>query len=273
MDKMKNLLIRAGSGAVFVALTVLSILWSPYVFAVVFLLYVSLGVYEFHKITNHFEQVRVETLISVIGASILFLSAFLHVSGFVSPIIFGIYAFYLIGVIISELFRKQPNPVHNWAYFMLGQILVALPFALLNYIVQFDGFQPYLMLPMFITLWVNDTGAYVSGMLLGKHKLFERVSPKKTWEGFFGGMLFTVVSSYIFSMTIPDILFYEWLIFSGIVVILGTLGDLTESLLKRTADIKDAGNIIPGHGGVLDRFDSMLLVAPAILVYLHLILD
>lgn len=272
MEKIKNLVIRGVSGAVFVAITIFSILWSPFSFGIIFLLYVSFGIYEFHTITNHFQQVKVEIVLAIIGAVILFGAAFLHARGSANHSVYGIYAFYVIGMIIVELYRRQPNPVNNWAYFLLGQILIALPFALLNYIIFIQGFQPILLIAVFITLWVNDTGAYLTGMLFGKHKMFERISPKKTWEGFFGGALFTLLSSYIYSITIPDILFTQWLIFSLIVVVFGTFGDLTESLLKRTANVKDAGEIIPGHGGILDRFDSMMLVAPTILTYLFLIL-
>ena len=115
---------------------------------------------------------------------------------------------------------------------------------------------------------MNDTGAYVVGVTFGKHRLFERISPKKSWEGFFGGAFFALISGYVFSLIIKDISLINWLIFSEIIVIFGTFGDLIESLLKRTLDVKDSGNVIPGHGGLLDRFDSMLLAAPAIYLFL-----
>jgi len=125
-----------------------------------------------------------------------------------------------------------------------------------------------MLMAVFVTIWVNDTGAYVFGVTLGKHRMFERVSPKKSWEGFIGGGLTALLSGYVFSLIVPEISLIQWLIFSEIVVIFGTFGDLLESLMKRTIHVKDSGDVIPGHGGLLDRFDSMLLVAPAIFIYL-----
>jgi len=124
------------------------------------------------------------------------------------------------------------------------------------------------LLAVFVTIWVNDTGAYLFGITFGKHRLFERVSPKKSWEGFFGGALSALALGYVFSLIIPEISLVECLLFSEIIVIFGTFGDLIESLMKRTVEVKDSGNAIPGHGGLLDRFDSMLLAAPVIFIYL-----
>ena len=130
-----------------------------------------------------------------------------------------------------------------------------------------------MLLAVFVTIWVNDTGAYLVGVTLGKHRLFERISPKKSWEGFIGGALFALLSGYIFSLFIPEINLLNWMIFSELIVIFGTFGDLTESLIKRTLEVKDSGNIIPGHGGLLDRFDSMLLAAPVIYLFLNVIFN
>ena len=172
---------------------------------------------------------------------------------------------------ILELYRKQTNPVHNWAYFILGQIFIALPFSLLNFILFINDWQPLVLLSVFVTIWVNDTGAYLTGVTIGKHRLFERISPKKSWEGFIGGAVFALLSGYIFSLLIPGIQLINWLIFSEIIVVFGTFGDLIESLMKRTVGVKDSGDLIPGHGGLLDRFDSMLLAAPVIFIYLSLL--
>jgi phosphatidate cytidylyltransferase len=150
----------------------------------------------------------------------------------------------------------------------MGQGFIALPFSLLSYIFFINGFQPLILLAVFVTIWVNDTGAYLVGVTLGKHRLFERISPKKSWEGFFGGAFFALISAYVFSLFIKDLSLIQWLIFSEIIVIFGTFGDLAESLLKRTLNMKDSGNVIPGHGGLLDRFDSMLLAAPAVYLFL-----
>lgn len=273
MSNFKNLLQRTFSGLIFIVITISSILYHPFSFGAVFLILTFLALYEFYKLTNKPGSIDVNPIIGVIGGLILFTSCFLHAYEKAPIYIFSIYAVFIIITFVSELFLKKANPVNNWAYFFLGQVYIALPFSLLNYIIFTQGYQPWLLLAMFITLWVNDTGAYVTGMLIGKRKMFERISPKKTWEGFAGGAFFALISGYVFSRYIPDISLIQWLLFSVLVVIFGTLGDLSESLLKRAENVKDAGKLIPGHGGILDRFDSMLLAAPVILIYLTLILS
>ncbi len=273
MSTFNNLIQRTFSGLIFISIVIVSILWHPYAFAVVFFAAIFLGLYEFYKMTYKPETIEINVIVGTLGGMILFANGFLHAYGLTSPMIYSTYAFYLIIVFIAELFRKKANPINNWAYYFLGQIYVAIPFSLLNYIIFIQGYQPWLLLALFITLWVNDTGAYITGMLFGKHKLFERVSPKKTWEGFIGGAVFALISGYVLSRFITDISLWQWLVFSEIVVIFGTLGDLSESLLKRTENVKDAGKLIPGHGGILDRFDSMILAAPVIWIYLSWILS
>ena len=273
MSTFNNLTQRTFSGLIFICIVIVSILWHPYAFAVAFFAATFLGLYEFYKLTYKHETIEINVVVGTLGGMILFVNCFLHAYGLVSTMIFSTYAFYLIIVFIAELFRKKANPINNWAYYFLGQIYVAIPFSLLNYIIFIQGYQPWLLLALFITLWVNDTGAYVTGMLFGKHKLFERVSPKKTWEGFIGGAVFALISGYVLSRYITDISLWQWLVFSEIVVIFGTLGDLSESLLKRTENVKDAGKLIPGHGGILDRFDSMILAAPVVWIYLSWILN
>ncbi|MBP1665057.1 MAG: phosphatidate cytidylyltransferase [Bacteroidetes bacterium] len=268
---MNNFVKRTISGGIFVTIIVCSILLSPYTFAMVFAVFTALGVHEFHKLTNSAET-QVNKVVAIVGAVLLFTCSFIYASGKYQYPIFSFYGFYILAVLIAELYRKKHNPVNNWAYFIFGQIFIALPFSLLSFILYISDYQPIILLAVFISIWVNDTGAYVTGMLLGKHKLFERISPKKTWEGFIGGAVFALLSGYIFSLLIPELSLIQWLIFSEIVVIFGTFGDLSESLLKRTEQVKDSGNIIPGHGGLLDRFDSMLMAAPVIFIWLSFIL-
>lgn len=268
---MNNLTLRLISGIIFVAVIVGAILLSPYSVVVVFTPIVFFAVREFHTLTNKTPDVEVNIPTAVAGGVLLFLCAFLSASGAVTFPVYVIYGFYVVVVFLWELFRKKQNPINNWAHFLLGQIYVALPFSLLSYILYFNGYQPIILLAVFISIWVNDTGAYCTGMLLGKHKLFERISPKKTWEGFIGGAVFVLISGYIFSRYIPELTLWQWFIFSEIVVIFGTLGDLSESLLKRTLGVKDSGNLLPGHGGALDRFDSMMLAAPVIFLFLSLL--
>ncbi|MFT3753955.1 MAG: phosphatidate cytidylyltransferase [Paludibacter sp.] len=214
------------------------------------------------------KNVNVNPWAALVGGVLLFITSFLYSSGTWLYPAFSVYGFYIVIVFLSELYRHKSNPLNNWAYFILGQIFVALPFSLLNFILFIDEWQPLVLLSVFVTIWVNDTGAYLIGITFGKHRLFERISPKKSWEGFFGGAAAALLSGYVFSLLIPQISLINWLIFSEIIVIFGTFGDLVESLMKRTVDMKDSGNVIPGHGGLLDRFDSMLLAAPVVFIYL-----
>lgn len=269
---MNNFLKRTLSGAVFITIIIGSILINEYTFAAAFALITALAVAEFHKITNRLENVSVNSGLAIISSVLLFVCSFLYNSNFIGAKVFSVYGLSLLIVFVYELYRKESNPIHNWAYFVLGQVFIALPFALLTSILYVIEYQPILLLAVFATIWVNDTGAYLVGVTFGKHRLFERISPKKSWEGFVGGGVFALISGYVFSLFISDLDLVQWLIFSEIIVILGTYGDLTESLMKRTLNIKDSGNTIPGHGGILDRFDSMILAAPAVFIYLTFLL-
>lgn len=265
---MSNFLMRTLSGFFFVLIIIGSIWISPYSFAFAFAIIAGWTVFEFHKLTNIQAQVQVVPLLSVIGAVILFTTSFLFASGALQYPCFSLYGLFVVLVLVLELYRKQENPLHNWAYFLMGQIIIALPFSLLNFILYIDGYYPLLLMAVFITIWVYDTGAYLVGSTIGKHRMFERISPKKSWEGLIGGAVFALMSGYVFSLFIPNISLVSWLIFSEIIVVFATFGDLMESLMKRTISVKDSGDVIPGHGGLLDRFDSMLLVAPAIFIFL-----
>ena len=182
-------------------------------------------------------------------------------------------AAYLILRTIVQLYRPRQNAVHSLerSFFALGYI--ALPVALLNCIVSITA--PRLLLGIFMFIWLYDTGAYCIGMLLGRHRLFERVSPKKSWEGVIWGVAASVAGAYVTYywfdefFQVPELA--TWVGLSVVVAVFATFGDLVESLIKRTVGVKDSGNILPGHGGILDRIDSLLLVSPAVLIYLSLI--
>ena len=269
---MNNFVKRTLSGFLFVALIVSSILLSRFTFAPVFAMICGWSVFEFHKISNHQPSINVNPWIALISGVILFLCSFLYASGICFYPVYSIYGFYIVLVLVFELFQHKANPLNNWAYFILGQVFIALPFSLLNFILFIDKWNPLILLAVFITIWVNDTGAYLIGVTFGKHRMFERISPKKSWEGFVGGAVAALISGYIFSMFNQQLSLMNWLLFSEIIVISGTFGDLIESLMKRTLEVKDSGNVIPGHGGLLDRFDSMLLVSPVIFIYLSFLL-
>ena len=182
-------------------------------------------------------------------------------------------ATYLLLRTIVQLYRPRQNALHSLerSFFSLGYI--ALPLAMLNCIMSITA--PRLLLGVFMFIWLYDTGAYCVGMLLGRHRLFERISPKKSWEGVIGGIIACVAGAYVTNywfdefFQVPDI--NVWVGLSVVVAVFATFGDLVESLIKRTVGVKDSGNILPGHGGILDRIDSLLLVAPAVLIYLLLV--
>ena len=270
---MNNFVKRTLSGFIFVTIITISILLSRFTFVPVFALLSGWTVYEFHKLTNKQQSVRVNPWIATIASVLLFLCSYLYVSEVWYLHIFSIYCSFVVLVLIFELYQRKANPIHNWAYFILGQIFIALPFALLNFILFISEWQPLVLLAVFVTIWVNDTGAYLFGVTFGKHRMFERISPKKSWEGFIGGALSALLSGYLFSLFIPQISLINWLVISELIVVFGTFGDLMESLIKRTLEVKDSDTVIPGHGGLLDRFDSMLLAAPVVYIYLSYLFD
>lgn len=273
-----NLIQRSITGIIFVACLVGCILTGPIPFTILFALITALSIYEFGSIVNRTNHVQMNRTISALAGVFLFLCF-----GYIGVVpgsneIFIPYLLLIIYLLISELYKKQPNPVNNWAYSMMSQVYIALSFSLLNVLAyhsdsatSISQYNPILPLSIFIFNWVNDTGAYCTGMLFGKHRLFERISPKKSWEGSIGGAVFSMIAAYILSLYFPFLNTIEWLGLGLVVVVFGTWGDLTESLLKRTLGIKDSGNILPGHGGMLDRFDSTILAIPAAVCYLYFI--
>lgn len=182
----------------------------------------------------------------------------------------------LTAVFLLELYRKDKAPFTHIAYTFLGLFFVTIPFCFyfsLGFLMDWELYNFQLPLAFLLMLWASDTGAYLFGRKLGAHKLFERHSPKKTWEGFFGGMFTSVLVSFLLSLFFKEIAFPVWAGMAVLIVSFGTLGDLVESMLKRSLNAKDSGNILPGHGGLLDRFDGLLIAAPVVYAYLYLILN
>ena len=220
-------------------------------------------------------------MISTVAGVYFFFAMAGYNGGITSAGVFIPYLVTLIYLLVAELYLKQEDPIHDWAYTMMSQLYIALPFSLLNVLafrsVGSDiAYTWHVPLCVFVFLWINDTGAYLCGSLLGKHKLFLRISPGKSWEGSVGGgilvMAVAVLVWYLteqYGMNDLQMSAVEWAGLGLTVVVFGTWGDLIESLFKRTLGIKDSGNILPGHGGMLDRFDSSLLAIPAAVVYLY----
>lgn len=277
-----NLIVRALTGALFLIIMIGGMVWSPTTFALLFTIITALALWEFCGLVNQQAGVDVNRMITTTAGTYLFVACFVGatgINGLSLPLLLLPWLITIIYLVVSELYLQHPQPLHTWAYTMWSQLYIALPFGLLPLL--YFSYSWFMPLAVFIFLWCNDTGAYLSGSLLGRHKLFPRISPGKSWEGSIGGgVLCLIVSQLIahwgswfgtagsaaasgFGLT-P----LQWAGFALTVVVFGTWGDLVESLFKRTLGVKDSGNILPGHGGMLDRFDSSLLAIPAVVVYL-----
>ncbi len=280
---MKNLLLRTVTGVIFVAAVVGSFL-RPETMVLLFALVTALTVWEFGGLVNRREGVTINRFITTVAGVYLFLAMTYFCSdvygGMAKSVVFIPYLITIIYLLVAELYLKHADPIADWSYTMLSQMYIALPFSLLNALAfnaTAEGtvvYNPLLPLSVFVFLWMNDTGAYCVGSLLGRHKLFPRVSPGKSWEGSIGGGLVVMgvawlVATYVDNGAQPMLTVWQWLGLGLTVVVCGTWGDLVESLFKRTLGIKDSGTILPGHGGMLDRFDSSLLAIPAAVVYLY----
>lgn len=269
---MKNLIIRALTGIIFVAVLISAICSHPLSFFILFSIIIGFTLWEFYGLVKHYENATLERVGNTLGGMYLFIATYFYASGQMGGKIFLPYLFFIMYTLIAELYRKAPNPINNWVFTIFGQVYGAGSFSLLNFIAFSPGsaYTPLFVMAIFAFVWVDDTGAYLVGSLIGKRKLFERISPKKSWEGFLGGVVLVLASSQALAWYAPEVSWYNWLGLSATVVLFGTWGDLIESLLKRTLGVKDSGNLLPGHGGMLDRFDSVMMAVPASYIYIEL---
>ena len=271
---MNNFFKRTITGILFVAIIIFSIIWNQYAFISVFQLVVLLGIWEFYKMieTNDVKPQKLSGLI--IGSLVFLLLAFVSM-GVVSTQVLLFIIPTVLFVFIVELFRKSKSPVDNISYTFLGVIYVAFPLAVLNLFfnptMQVELYTYKILFGYFIILWLNDTAAYIFGVWLGKNRLFERISPKKSWEGSVWGAIISLLVAYVISLYFTELSMLQWFGMAAIIVVFGTIGDLIESMFKRSVDLKDSGSILPGHGGILDRFDGVLHSAPFVFVYLSII--
>ena len=273
---MKNLIIRALTGIIFVVVLISAIYIHPIFFLILFCIITGLTLWEFGGLVKHYENANLQRTVNVLGGVYLFIATFVYANGLTDGKIFLPYLLFIMLTMIAELYYKAPNPINNWAFTLFAQVYCAGSFSILNFIGAEPGtpgvmsYTPLFIMAIFIFVWLDDTGAYLVGSLIGKHKLFERISPKKSWEGFFGGLILSLASSQAFAWFAPEINRMNWLGLAATVVLFGTWGDLIESLLKRTLGVKDSGNVLPSHGGMLDRFDSVMLAVPASYIYIEL---
>ena len=270
---MNNFVQRTLSAIVYAGLVLTSILLQPQcfgthplLFGVLFLIVSTLAVREFHVLVG--SDVRLQSFAMIANALLFTALYFLFYGDGIWSALLVAYVAIMLLALITQLFRENGNPIAAWGNLCASQIMVALPFALMNGVMMHNR---YMLLALFILLWVNDSGAYIVGSLTaklpnGNHKMFPRVSPAKSWEGLIGGVVFSLLAGYVFYRVgwTAELGLANSLWFAAFGSVFGTLGDLMESLLKRTLGVKDSGKFMPGHGGVLDRFDSLMLATPVV---------
>ncbi len=273
MLNWRNIITRGVAGVVYICVLLFGILYNQYSFVIVFGVILIFALDEFFKLIEQKTPHMISKLFNILSGVIIFLSAYLFLeekSILALPISALVYLLFLFA---SSIIIKRSDIFNTIIYSAFGQLYITLPFCLLllisyEYKMANTLYYYAFVLAIFVFIWINDTFAFIIGITLGKYKLLERISPKKTIEGFLGGVFFTVLAGVGFSLIYTEYNIYFWTGFAMIVSLFATLGDLFESLIKRTYKIKDSGTLIPGHGGILDRIDSLLIVVPAIYVYL-----
>ena len=269
--KFSNLPQRIATGLLGAAGIVFGIVYSEWTYLLVFFIICILSLREFYKLSGLDGMIPQKTFGTICGLTIFFLSFFIE-RGSISYRYYFIFFPLLSCVYMIKLYKKfERKPFTNIAYTFLGIFYIAVPLALLNIAAFEEGSYHFeIIFGCLFILWATDTGAYFAGSLFGKRKLFERISPKKSWEGVIGGALLALAMTYGISYFFDLLAFWEWLSICIIIVIGGVYGDLIESLLKRSIEIKDSGNSLPGHGGFLDRFDGLFISAPFIVAFLEI---
>jgi CDP-diglyceride synthetase len=278
---MRNIVVRSVSGLIFLALMVGSIFLCPHAIAAVLLLSIVIMMYEYLRISVG-NNLKTAQMLSIITGAALYIITYLNAAFGVDISYLYLLIFLVTSIFLSLLYdKKTEEDAVRESYRTSGNIFtsilyIAIPFSLINLILfKPDGtYNPNILLSMFILLWTADVGAYLFGMTFGQkngHKLFPSISPKKSWEGFLGGLICAIAISFILhTTTIFPFKLGNSVIIAAIITIFGAFGDLVESLFKRNFGVKDSGNIMPGHGGLLDRFDGALIAFPVAIAYIKL---
>jgi phosphatidate cytidylyltransferase len=276
---LKDIYRRTLTGAWIVIFTLGGFWLHPLSFFLTGLLILSGTQYEYYRIVKS-TGINAQMIPGMITGGTAYILSTLIASGILEYRFFLILILFIALLMIAELYRRQEKPFDSLAHTLLGIIYTAVPFSLfpfsafgregINSIIPFKSiiFSPGIVIGFFILLWVNDTGAYLTGITMGKHRLMERISPKKSWEGFAGGVVFSVLTACLLSGLFGVLDTGRWISVALIVAVSGTFGDLIESMLKRSTGIKDSGTIMPGHGGFMDRFDSALLSFPLVFLFI-----
>ena len=271
LNKYNNLTQRIIAATIGAAIVLSGVCFSEWAYFVIFLLVCIFTQLEFYKLVGLDGMIPLKTFGTISGGFIFTLIFFVERGTLSDKFYFLIFPL-VSGIYLIKLYKKSDKkPFSNIAITFLGILYVAIPISLFNIAAYYSGSYGYeIIVGIMLILWASDTGAYFAGSRFGKRKLFERISPKKSWEGFIGGALLALIFSYGISRYFHSLDLLQWIIVAVLIVVSGTYGDLVESLFKRSIDIKDSGKTIPGHGGFLDRFDSLLLSMPFIIGYLEI---
>ncbi len=270
---MSNLVQRTITGVIFLVLVIGAIALDKLSFFILFELITIGAMYEFYTLAEKKKYKPLKVYGIIVGA-VIFAVNYFFVIDIIGSEVFLLIIPLIISIFIIELYRKSEHVFVNVGFTILGILYIAVPLSFASYIVISKGTSDYnfhLLLGFLFLTWAYDTLAYVFGISFGKHRLFERISPKKSWEGFIGGTLSSIGIAYVISIFYTELSFFQWAILSVLISVVGTYGDLVESSFKRNIDEKDSGSILPGHGGLLDRFDAVLFTLPLFYVYLQLI--
>lgn len=269
---MKNFTQRTITGCLYVVILIGGAAFHPLLFALVFATLLFFTQLEFYQLVEKAGNSPRKNVGLIMGL-LLFLICFGIVYGLLPKNAFLIFIPILTILFLFEIFRDNSKEIQNSALTLTGFVYVAVPFSLLNFIVyptfpDPPHFYPWILMGVFFVIWVYDSMAYVAGSKWGKHKINEKVSPKKTWEGLIAGAAFAIVMGVLNAVIFQKPGVADWLVIASLTVAFGTLGDMFESKIKRRLKVKDSGNVLPGHGGLLDRLDSLLFVIPVIFVWL-----
>jgi phosphatidate cytidylyltransferase len=272
-QQLSNLFQRTISGVVYLVIVVGSLLLGKYAFGAVFLIAGLLSLMEYYRIVD-VKFYSPAGIFGILAGAFIFILSFLVAGGNLNTGYLTLIALLPVSALIIALYVSD-NAVKHLSRVFFGLLYIILPISLFNGIV-FPPHNDYqfthrIALGLLTMIWINDTGAYVTGISFGQHKLFPRISPKKSWEGLVGGTLFTLAAAFFMHRIMGILNVTDWIVLAVVVSIFGVFGDLAESQMKRNANMKDSGDLIPGHGGVLDRFDSLLFVIPVAYCYLVIV--
>jgi phosphatidate cytidylyltransferase len=277
---VKDLITRAGAGVIYILVILLGVLGGRFSFLAVFGAILGVALFEFYRMVEKDTSHAISKIFNITLGGLIFFSVFLYLENINSYALLVMILVYMLILIASAIFIQRKDILHGIIYSVFGQIYITMPLSILMLIsysyqnnLAGEGYDWVPILALFVFIWVNDTAAYFFGTLIGKHKLIEHISPKKSVEGFIAGIIFTLLASLIFGRLFPEFSTLFWMGFAVVVALFGTLGDLFESLIKRTCIVKDTGHLIPGHGGILDRIDSLLVAVPAAYLFLILFLS